>query len=79
MCWNEVYHTTEKRVAQSYTESLTHIKTATEDKNSKNQTTDQTLKQIYLSEVMRKLQYNLSMDQLEKLGEVCSNKISKYI
>ena len=79
MCWNEVYHTTEKRVAQSYTESLTHIKTATEDKNFKSQTTDQTLKQIYLSEVMRNLQHSFSMDQLEKLGEVRSNKIGKYI
>ena len=74
-----MYHTTEKQVAQSYTESLTHIKTATEDKNFKNQTTDQTLKQIYLSEVMRNLQYSFSMDQLEKLGEVRSNKMGKYI
>ena len=31
----------------------------------KNQTTDQTIKQIYLSEVMGNLQYSFSMDQLE--------------
>ena len=79
MCWNEVYHATEKRVAQSYTKSLTHIKIATEDKSFKNQTTDETLKQIYLSEVMRNLQHSFSMDQLEKLGEVRSNKMGKYI
>ena len=44
----------------------------------KNQTLDQTLKQIHLSEVMGNIQYNFSMDQLEKLKEVHPNKMSKY-
>ena len=35
----------------------------------KNQTTDQTVKQIYLSEVMGNLQYSFSMEQLENLEE----------
>ena len=44
----------------------------------KNQTTDQTIKQIYLSEVMGNLQYSFSMDQLENLEEVHPNRMSKY-
>ena len=44
----------------------------------KNQTTDQTVKQIYLSEVMGNLQYSFSMDQLENLEEVYPNRMSKY-
>ena len=44
----------------------------------KNQTTDQTIKQIYLSEVMGNLQYSFSMDQLETLEEVHPNRMSKY-
>ena len=44
----------------------------------KNQTTDQTVKQIYLSEVMGNLQYSFSMDQLETLEEVHPNRMSKY-
>ena len=33
----------------------------------KNRTTEQTLKQIYFSEVMGNLQYSFSMEQLEEL------------
>ena len=44
----------------------------------KNQTTDQTVKQTYLSEVMGNLQYSFSMDQLENLEEVYPNRMSKY-
>ena len=44
----------------------------------KNQATDQTVKQIYLSEVMGNLQYSFSMDQLENLEEVYPNRMSKY-
>ena len=44
----------------------------------KNQTPDQTLQQIYLSEVMGNLQYSFSMVQLEKLDEFHPNKMSKY-
>ena len=44
----------------------------------KNQTTDQTIKQIYLSEVMSNLQYSFSMDQLEDLKEVHPNRMRKY-
>ena len=43
----------------------------------KNQTTDQAIKQMYLSEVMGNLQYSFSMDQLENL-EVHPNRMSKY-
>ena len=53
------------------------MKTAAENKNFKNLTLDQTLKQIYLSEVKGKLQYNFSMVQLEKLEEVNPNMIGK--
>ena len=44
----------------------------------KNQTTYQTIKQIYLSEVIGNLQYSFSMDQLENLEEVRPNRMSKY-
>ena len=44
----------------------------------KNQTTYQTIKQIYLSEVMGNLQYSFSIDQLENLEEVRPNRMSKY-
>ena len=44
----------------------------------KNQTTYQTIKQIYLSEVMGNLQYSFRMDQLENLEEVRPNRMSKY-
>ena len=44
----------------------------------KNQTTDQTMKQTYLSEVMGNLQYSFSMDQLENLEEVHPKRMSKY-
>ena len=37
---------------------------------SKNQATDQTIKQIYLSEVMANIQHSFSTDQLENLEEV---------
>ena len=42
-----------------------------------NQTLDQILKQIYLSEVMGNIQYSFNMDQLEKLEEVHLNRMSK--
>ena len=44
----------------------------------KNQTLDQILKEIYLSEVMGNIQYSFSMDQLEKLEEVTLNRMSQY-
>ena len=44
----------------------------------KNQTLDQTINQIYLSEVMANIQYSFSTDQLEKLEEVHPNRMSRY-
>ena len=44
----------------------------------KNQTLDQTLKQIHLSEVMGNIQYSFSIDQQEKLKKFYSIRMSKY-
>ena len=44
----------------------------------KNQTADQTIKQIYLSEVIGNLQYSFSIAQLEDLKDVHPNRMSKY-
>ena len=49
-----------------------------QDNYFKNQTLDQILKEIYLSEVMGNIQYSFSMDQLEKLEEVTLNRMSQY-
>ena len=43
----------------------------------KNQTLDQTLKQIHLSEVMGNTQYSFSIDQQEKLKKFYSIRMSK--
>ena len=66
-----------KRLAQSYTK-ISYIKSATEDNNFENETPDQTLNQIYLSEYWGNLQHSFSMDQLEKLEEVHPNGMVKY-
>ena len=39
---------------------------------------NQTLKQVYLTEVMGNIQYSFSIDQLEKLEDVHPNRTSKY-
>ena len=61
--------------AELYEKFNSYIKTAAEDNNFKNQI-DQTLKQIYLSEVMGNLQHSFSMKELE---EVHPNRMGKYI
>ena len=71
---NQIYHTTQKWLAQSYMKSLTLIP----EQLFKNQTLDQILKQIYLSKVMGNIQYSFSIDQLEKLEEIHLNRMSKY-
>ena len=69
-----MYHTTQKQLAQSYMKSLTLIS----GQLLKIKHSTKHLSKFYLCEVMGKIQYSFSMDQLEKLEEVHPNRMSKY-